>query len=144
MEILEADRIDSLDIKLRYKGDLLYHEGPILSHFESLTQPQVHYLYKWCDCDEQYNRWLIFKVEAQKLALFLHEKMTLLELIKENKFVYFIDLDTHLNQVNTFLCPTQKIPTEYLPTEKSYFKENQYQPYAIDLKNSNRLTTLIV
>ena len=33
MEKLEAFPISDLGIKLKLQGDLLYHEGPLLSHF---------------------------------------------------------------------------------------------------------------
>ena len=57
-----------------------------------------------------------------------------MQLIQENNFVYFEDLDNNLNVIDTFVCPTQKIPHDYLPSERSFFKENQYEKYALVLK----------
>lgn len=134
MENLENYQIECLELKLHRKGNLLYHEGPLLAHFINSENPTEHYFYKWSDCNEILNRWLIFKITVQNLNSFFEGNLTLLELIQNNKFVYFIDLDTNLNEVNTFICPTKKIPDDYLPSSRSYFKENQYEKYALELK----------
>lgn len=134
MENLEPYKIEKIDTKFERKGDLLYHEGPLLSHFVNKENTKEHYFYKWSDCDEQYNRWEIFKVSIENLESFFAEKITLLQLIKENAFVYFVDVDTNLNQINAFVCPTAKIPNDYLPSENSFFKEKQYEAYALELQ----------
>ena len=41
-----------------------------------------HYFYKWTDCDDVCNRWLIFSVSIEKLNLFFEQKVNLLQLIK--------------------------------------------------------------
>jgi hypothetical protein len=134
MENLAPYSIDNLDINFQHKGDLLYHEGAFLSHFINLANIDEHYFYKWSDCDSSCNRWKIFRVSIENLLLFFEEKLTLLQLIEKNNFVYFVDLDTKLNQINAFVCPTKKIPEDYLPSENSFFKEKQYEKYAITLK----------
>lgn len=135
MENLDNYKIDNLDISFQRKGDLLYHEGPLLSHFVNSSNPNEHYFYKWSDCDEICNRWLIFKVTLENLTSFFKGNLTLLHLIQKNKSVYFVDFDTNINEVNAFNCPVQKIPDDYLPSERSYFKEKQYEKYAMILKN---------
>lgn len=134
MEKLEAFPISDLGIKLQLQGDLLYHEGPLLSHFVNEDNPNEHYFYKWTDCNDTCNRWLIFKVSIEKLNLFFEQKINLLQLIQHNPFVYFIDLDNDLNQKNLFFCQKQHIPNDYLPSENSFFKEIQYERYALSLK----------
>ena len=119
MEKLKAFPIEDLGMKLQLQGDLLYHEGPF---------------YKWTDCDDTCNRWLIFKISVEKLHDFFEQKVNLLQLIKQNPFVYLIDLDNDLNQKSLFFCQKQNIPEGYLPSEKSFFKEIQYEKYALLLK----------
>ena len=135
MENLENYKIASLGLTLQRKGDLLYHEGPLLTHFVNSENSNEHYLYKWSDIDEKCNRWLIFKVTTENLISFFEGNLTLLHLIQKNQFVYFLDLDTEISEVNAFVCPIQKIPDDYLPSERSFFKESQYEKYALTLKN---------
>jgi hypothetical protein len=42
MENLEIYKTDSLDFKLKRKGDLLYYEGPLVSHFVNAEHPTQH------------------------------------------------------------------------------------------------------
>ncbi|TAE74991.1 MAG: hypothetical protein EAZ85_03405 [Bacteroidetes bacterium] len=135
MENLENYKIASLGLALQRKGDLLYHEGPLLTHFINSENANEHYFYKWSDIDENCNRWLIFKVTIENLTSFFEGSITLLQLIQNNQFVYFVDLDTDINEVNAFICPTNKIPNDYLPSGKSFFKESQYEKYALTLRN---------
>jgi hypothetical protein len=78
---------------------------------------------------------LIFKVTIEHLMSFFEGKLTLMDLIQKNQFVYFVDLDTDLTEISAFICPTQKIPDDYLPSAKSFFNESQYEKYALILKN---------
>jgi hypothetical protein len=134
MEDLEPYKIKNLDIKLERKGDLIYHEGVLLSHFIDINHPNEHYFYKWCDCDENCNRWAIFKVELTSLKLFFEGKITLLQLIEENSFIFFKDIDNNLDSVGIYVCPISKIPQDYLPDNNSYFKEALYEKYALELR----------
>jgi hypothetical protein len=134
MEKLNAFPIADLGIKLKLQGDLLYHEGPLLSHFVNEDNINEHYFYKWVDSDAVCNRWLIFRISVEKLQLFFEQKLSLLQLIKQNPFVYLIDLDNDLNQKSLVICETSHIPDDYLPTANSIFKELQYEDYALLLK----------
>jgi hypothetical protein len=135
MENLDTYKINGLGLKLQFAGDLVYYEKPLLSHFVDPGHPTEHYFYKWSDFDEKCNRWLIFKVTIEHLMSFFEGKLTLMDLIQKNQFVYFVDLDTDLTEISAFICPTQKIPDDYLPSAKSFFNESQYEKYALILKN---------
>jgi hypothetical protein len=134
MEKLDAFPIADLGIKLQLQGDLLHHEGPLLSHFVNEDNPNEHYFYKWTDSDNVCNRWLIFRISVDKLRSFFDQKINLLQLIQLNPFVYFLELDNDLNPKNVAICQTLNIPEDYLPSENSFFKETQYEPYALSLK----------
>jgi len=73
MEKLEGTMIQNLGIRLKCLGDLLYHEGPLLSHFVNEADECEHYFYKWSDCDDTCNRWIIFKVSENSLKYFLRK-----------------------------------------------------------------------
>ncbi|MEN9611149.1 MAG: hypothetical protein RLZZ628_1963 [Bacteroidota bacterium] len=135
MEQIQGIQISNLGFQLTRQGDLLYHEGPLLSHFTN-EENKDHYLYKWSDCDEIVHRWLIFKVSVAGLRLFFETKCTLLQLIHGNPFVYFVDLDTNQHQTNLILTSTDNIPKDYLPSEKSFFKPKQYEKYAFEFKEA--------
>jgi len=135
MEDLDTYKINNLGLNLQFAGDLIYYEKPLLSHFVDPNNSNEHYFYKWSDFDEKCNRWLIFKVSIENLISFFEGNLTLLHLVQKNQFVYFLDLDTEISEVNAFVCPIQKIPDDYLPSERSFFKESQYEKYALTLKN---------
>ena len=70
MKKLKGVKIEKLDFVPVKQGDLLYHEGPLLSVFkDELTD--AFYFYKWSDCDEIAHRWLVFKVSTPHLSAFL-------------------------------------------------------------------------
>jgi hypothetical protein len=135
MEQIAGIKIESLGFKLTRQGDLLYHEGPLLSHFIN-EDNKDHYLYKWTDCDDAAHRWLIFKVSVAHLKRFFETKYTLLQLIQDNPFVYLMDLNSEQHPINLILASTDQIPSDYLPSEKSFFKPKQYEKYAFELKDS--------
>jgi hypothetical protein len=136
MEHFASTQIKNLGINLIRQGDLLYHEGPVLSHYVNADNSNEHYIYKWTDCNNSINRWMVFRVSLDELKFFFEGKRTLLELINQNPFVYFIDLNNNLEKENLVICTINQIPSDYLPSENSFFKEKQYEKYAIELKNS--------
>ena len=134
MENLDTYRIGKIDIKFQRQGDLLYHEGPLLTHFINIENPQEHYFYKWSDCDDNFNRWAIFKISNDNLKLFFDGTISLFQLIQYNEFIYFVDINDEFEQKNVFICPCSKIPNDYLPSEQSFFKAKQYEKYALVLR----------
>lgn len=115
-------------------GDLLYHEGPLLSHFVDEENPSNHYFYKWSDHDDTAHRWMIFKVTERDLSDFFKHKTTLFDIIRRNAFVYFVDLDPSLTPCQITLTATAKIPSMYLPLEGSGFDEAGFEDYVLELK----------
>ncbi len=136
MKNLEKYKIPTLGKPLQYKGDLIYYEGSLLAHFTNVEDVNEHYFYKWCDVDEYCNRWVIIPVGIEQLVSFFKRGASLLELMQQPISAYLIDVDEGLNIVNTFICPINEIPYEYLPSHNSFFNEKQYEQYALTLKNS--------
>lgn len=117
-------------------GDFLYYEGPLLSHFIDKNKPEDNYLYSWVDFNEAAHRWLISKSTEKDLLSFFNGEISMLALVKSNIFVTLLDLDNELNKVNIQIVPTSELPDNYLPIEDSFFKEEFYHIYALELKQT--------
>ena len=133
-EILGIE-IDNLGFSLIKLGDLLYHEGPLLSHFVDKNDTNRHFLYKWVECDDEFNRWLVFQVTKENFVNFFCEEKTLRELINSNPYVFFIEIDDDLNEKKITVTQKNGIPKQYLPSVDAYFNEEQFERYAIELRN---------
>ena len=99
MEEIKSVNIQNLGINLEKLGDLLYHEGPLLSLFQDRNKPENYYFYKWTDCDQVCNRWLVFPVSLENLRAFLHQELSLKNLVFKNSYIFLIDLNNELEQV---------------------------------------------
>jgi hypothetical protein len=129
MKKLTGVKIQKLDFLPVKQGDLLYHEGPLLSVFKDALYGN-YYFYKWSDCDEKGHRWLTFKVSIKGLNDFFDKKTSLKELILEQPFSYIIDLDNDINPSQITLVSVENIPKSYLPESDSYFDELDFEVYA--------------
>jgi len=88
MEAIEGIRLENFWLTdLRRVADLIYYDGPILSHFKNNQGDD--YLYCWSDADEIYNRWLIFRVSRQSLNKYLTRQLSLRELMLNSADRYF-------------------------------------------------------
>lgn len=106
---------------LRKVADLIYFEGPFLSHYVSKSGD--NYLSYWVDCDENNQRWLVFRVGINSLQDYVNKKKPLYELIKgvDDGFVYAVDISEDGSQSVPLMIFFADIPDEYLPTSDSYF-----------------------
>lgn len=107
--------------ELRKVTDLIYFDGPFLSHYVSKSGD--NYLSYWVDCDENNQRWLVFRVGINSLQDYINKKKSLYELIKEEDdgFVYVIDISEDGSLSVPLMAFLPDIPNEYLPTADSYF-----------------------
>ena len=136
MDTIQGLNIAKLGFKPLHMGDLLFHEGPLLSHFIDKNNPHEHYLYKWVDSDETFNRWMIAKLSEESLKDFFNKKINLRQIITQNAFVYLLDLDNDLAERTILILNTNDLPEDYLPTQNAFFNEKQYEPYAFNLKET--------
>lgn len=104
---------------LTHVTDLIYFDGPLLSHFKSKTGGD--YFYYWCDVDENYNRWLVFEVE--NLYQYLTGEVSLRELIEDANPIYIVDIDDDL-QYHRNIRLAGSLPESYLPDADSYYEDN--------------------
>lgn len=117
-------------------GDFIYYEGPLLSHFIDRNKPEDNYFYRWVDFDDNAHRWLIFKVSEKDLLAFFSGEYSLRQMIENNNFVTLLDLDDDLNKIQILITPLHGLPNNYLPTEQSFFKEELYNNYATQFKQT--------
>lgn len=124
METINGHIINNLPIKgLKKISDLQYYDGPILSHF--IDERENNYLYYWVDFNTDCNRWLVWKISINQLYSYIHNKMSLLDILQApNKdFVYSVDIDRELNYTAVWAIELDQIPSDYLPDYDSFFED---------------------
>lgn len=129
MEKIEGISIKSFSLETYRKvSDLIFFEGPLLSHF--LSDKGENFLFSWVDSDENFNRWFVFRVSQEKLIDYLNGKITLLSFFLDpiDGFLYKIDVYSKGGINDPMLLYPDLIPNQYLPSEKSFYSfipENQ-------------------
>ncbi|MCP4984869.1 MAG: hypothetical protein GY928_02030 [Colwellia sp.] len=98
--------------------DLIYFDGPLLSHFETIYNE--NFLFYWVDANQDFNRWLIFRTSEELIDKYTEKKKSLLELITDENIgnFYKIDIDNDLNHNNLSIIEFKDIPESYLPEKK--------------------------
>lgn len=102
-------------------SDLIFYDGPLLSHF--INEVGDNYLYYWVDADDSYNRWIIVRTGITLIQKYLEKDATLHDIITKpiDQFVYIVDIDDNVQYHNQCIVPVQNLPEEYTPTEDSYY-----------------------
>lgn len=106
---------------LRKVTDLIYFDGPFLTHYVSKSGD--NFLSYWVDCDDENQRWLVFRVGINSLQNYVNRKKSLYELIKdvEDGFVYFVDIREDGSPSVPLMIFLSDIPDEYFPMLDSYY-----------------------
>ena len=120
------NQIEGFDIRFDFSNfkkiaDLVYFDGPFLSHYVSGKGDD--YLFYWVDKDESDNRWLVLRINLADLQKYIGKELTLRELIENpnDGFLYSVDVDNNLHYHNIKLVQPSSLPEEYLPEEDSYY-----------------------
>ena len=102
-------------------SDLIYYDGPFLSHY--VHKSGDNYLSYWVDCDDTIQRWLVFRVGIVTLQRFVNRKQTLFELMRDldDGFVYLIDVDNKGFSTKPLIVFYTNLPDDYLPDTDSYY-----------------------
>lgn len=102
-------------------SDLIYFDGPLLSHF--ISPNGENYLFYWCDVDDTYNRWIIFRIDLTTIQKYIQRKVSLRDLIlmPTDGFVYIADIDENIQYGSIYLLLNKEIPSDYIPQEDSYY-----------------------
>ena len=111
-------------------SDLIYYDGPFLSHF--ISPAGDDYLFYWIDSDETYNKWIVFRTNSHLLNGYINQKITLRYLLQsaDSKFAYLLLIDNELNYKNGEPFLISELEDEYLPSDSSYytFEKRDYSP----------------
>lgn len=129
--------LDGYNIPFDFDGlvqmsDLIYYDGPLLSHFVSRTGKD--YLFYWVDIDENFNRWMFFRVTPSVIQSYLDKKLSLRDIIYklEEGFVTFVEIDDEANFLNPKIVKIDSIPEDYLPSPQSYYCFEKYDYNCLD------------
>ena len=123
METIKGDKLETFPLDLRTVADLISCDGPLVSLFESHFED--YYLYYWCDADENYNRWLIFRISNIQITSYLLGSQSLRDLILNPIEGYFFlcDVDNDWQYRNVYFVLSKNLPDIYTPLEDSYHDE---------------------
>jgi hypothetical protein len=121
MKKLEGYNISYDFSSFRKIADLIYFEGPFLSHYVSSKGDD--YLFYWVDRDDNDNRWLVLRVSLANLQKYIGKEITLRELIENpnDGYLYSVDVNDDINYHDVKLVQPSSLPEEYLPEADSYY-----------------------
>lgn len=108
-------------VELTKVSDLIYFDGPFLSHY--VHESGDNYLSYWVDCDDEFQRWLVFRVGITSLQKYVDKKMSLLDVIRQldDDFVYLVDVDVDGKMTTPKILFLNQLPDDYLPEADSYY-----------------------
>lgn len=130
MELIQSGEISKLGFVPQKLGDLLEHEGPLLSLYIDRDNPEHYFLYKWVDSNEECNRWAILPCTSKDLLAFFEGEKSLRKLFLNKPYCFVIDLDEHLQIQSIKIIATEVLPERLLPNEKSFFKGEAFSVFA--------------
>ena len=121
MKKIEGYNIDYDFSDFRKIADLIYFEGPFLSHYVSSKGDD--YLFYWVDSDDSDNRWLVLRVSLANLQKYIGQAITLRELIENpnDGYLYAVDVNNDVNYHDVKLVQPALLPEEYLPETDSFY-----------------------
>ena len=107
--------------KLIKVSDLIYFDGPLLSHY--MGNNGKNYLFLWVDADDDYNRWVVLRTDILSIQQYLDRKVNLRSLVMnpDDGFVFTVDIDDDGNYFNIKVVPIDELPENYFPTEDSFY-----------------------
>lgn len=122
MKNIEGYSIDYDFSSFRKIADLVYFDGPFLSHY--VSNKGDDYLFYWVDRDDKDNRWLVLRVSLASLHKYIGKELTLRELIEHpnDGYLYVVDIDNSLAYHDVKLVQPAALPDDYLPESDSYYE----------------------
>ncbi|MEA5620479.1 hypothetical protein VB711_21920 [Cronbergia sp. UHCC 0137] len=92
------------------------------------------YIYNWCDVDNQFNRWLVFRVTRKSLIKYLEGELSLQDLVLSpiDGFQYLLDIDDNLDVKNTYVVQPHNLPKSYISGKNSYYSDLQLNPESLE------------
>lgn len=122
MEMLLGQSIAKLPFRgLRKISDLVYFQGPILSHFKD--EFNKDFLFYWVDYNEEVNRWILLQISDIQLGEYLLQRKSLYNLFNSpiNDIYYSLEIGTTLEYRNIIQVFKGDLNEEYMPEVDSYY-----------------------
>ncbi len=132
---IKGTPLKSLSFEFKKLGDLLFHEGPLLSHL--VNQYDEDFYIQWCSSDEHFNRWLLYKTNYSLLHQYFNGELTDRDLLMKTPdgFAYIIDIDHGVEWKNIWVVALEDIPANYLPSHTVTYDAEDFEPYAEKLRS---------
>ena len=129
MKRIEGYNIEYDFSQFKKVADLIYFEGPLLSHYVSSKGDD--YLFYWVDRDDSDNRWLVLRVSMANLQKYIGNVLTLRDLIENpnDGYLYSVDVNNDVCYHDIKLIQPSALPEEYLPERESYYA---FEPIPVD------------
>lgn len=123
-------------------SDLIYFDGPFLSHY--VHKSGDNYLAYWVDCDDEFQRWLVFRVGITLLQKYVDKKMSLLDVIRQidDGLVYLVDVDVDGKVITPKILFLSQLPEDYFPDADSFYDfsmERKSDVESLSLANNSGL-----
>ena len=129
MKRIEGYNIEYDFSQFKKIADLIYFEGPLLSHYVSSKGDD--YLFYWVDRDDSDNRWLVLRVSLANLQKYIGHQITLRDLIENpnDGYLYTVDVNNDICYHDIKLIQPSALPEDYLPESESYYA---FEPIPVD------------
>jgi DNA-binding transcriptional ArsR family regulator len=118
--------LKNLNLPFKKLGDLVYHEGPILSLY--IDDHSNMFLYRWVDCDDKMNFWILTSISSYELSQFYHKKLSLRQYYESCNAWVIVKID-NLLKIREIIS-LDIIPKDYLPKENSFYNEPLYTEFS--------------
>lgn len=112
-------------------GDLIYCDGPLLSHY--MSEHGDHYLTYWVDADEISNRWIIIRTSLDEIRRYVDKQITLYQVIANpaDNIMWVADVDDALQLHNTQIITPNELPAAYLPEQNALYEFETDDPMLV-------------
>lgn len=112
-------------------GDLIYCDGPLLSHY--MSEHGDHYLTYWVDADEKCNRWIIIRTCLKDIQRYVDKQITLYQVMTNpaDNIMWVTDVDDAMQLLNTQILSPEELPVDYLPEQNSLYEFETDDPMLI-------------
>ena len=114
-------------------ADLIYYDGPLLSHY--ISEQGDNYLFYWIDSDEECNRWMIIRVNLSTIQDYVNQKLPLFDVIKNraDQSVYIADLDSDINVKGLYFADINDLYEDYFPKKESFYQSSPIDASYLDV-----------
>jgi hypothetical protein len=109
---------------LRHIRDLVEYDSPLVSEYGRFDGER--FLLFWCDCDDDFHRWMLVRQDTVCIESFVQGKIPLDYLVKgcSDSFVTFFDCTRNPSQsMHIVEVPFHKIPDDYFPDDGLLYED---------------------